>query len=396
MQRFNRASGGRRRSILKDVVVPTVGGAAIIVALTVGLEGCSGSAAAETAPATPVVTLVPEDIATVDRRELATGPIISGTLVARRHATVRAEVGGSVTAVYADRGTVVAAGAPLLRIDARSIADAWRAATIDVRTDEDALALARRRLTRSEALLAGGAISAEALEDSRQAVSSAEAKLAASQSRLAAATDAMAHTTVRAPFAGVVSARPVNTGDIIESGNVLFEVLDPTTMHVEASVPSAQISVVRVGSPVELTVTGYPGRTFTGRVERVNPAADAATRQVTVFIAIQNGDGNLVAGLFAEGRVVPSAGPALLVPEAAIERANGATAVVRLAGGRIERRAVVTGRLDADGSLIEIRSGLTLGDTVVIGVSRSLPTGMVAQIAAGKSRTPAAATPTAR
>ena len=80
--------------MVKDVVLPTMAGTAIVVALTVGLEGCGGSAAAEVPPAAPVVTLVPEDIATVDRRELATGPIISGTLTARRHATVRAEVGG--------------------------------------------------------------------------------------------------------------------------------------------------------------------------------------------------------------------------------------------------------------------------------------------------------------
>jgi membrane fusion protein (multidrug efflux system) len=173
-------------------------------------------------------------------------------------------------------------------------------------------------------------------------------------------------------------------------------VLDPTTMYLESAVPSAQIGIVRVGAPVVFSVTGYAGRTFTGRVERVNPAADATTRQVPVFIAIQNADGSLVAGLFAEGHVTPSAGPALLVPGAAIARSGGSPTVVRLAGGRIERRAVETGREGADGALIEIRSGLTLGDTVVLGVSRSLPSGTAARVAGSKAGGASVVPPTAR
>jgi RND family efflux transporter MFP subunit len=177
----------------------------------------------------------------------------------------------------------------------------------------------------------------------------------------------------------------VNTGDVVESGNVLFEVLDPTTMYLESSVPSADLEMVHVGAVVTFTVTGYADRTFRGRIERVSPAADVATRQVPVFIAIQNDDRRLVAGLFAEGRIAPTAGPALLVPGAAIERDKAVTSVVRFANGRIERRSVETGRQDTDGTVVEIRSGLTLGDTVLIGVSRSLPTGTAARVAGGKS-----------
>ena len=87
-----------------------------------------------------------------------------------------------------------------------------------------------------------------------------------------------------------MSARPVNTGDIVQSGDVLFEVIDPTTMYVEGTVPSAQLGMVRVGSPVTFTSPGIPNRTFAGRVERVNPAADPTTRQVPIFITIQNGE----------------------------------------------------------------------------------------------------------
>ena len=366
--------------------------AALIVATPLAIQGCGKSAAAET-PRIPVVaTIVTEDVATVERGEITNGPVITGTLTARRHATVRAEVGGVVLTALVDRGMTVTAGTPMLRIEDRALRDAEAAARSNVKTDEDALALAERRLTRSEKLVAGGAIAAEEAEDSRQALTSAESRLAASRAQLSAAIDALGRTVVRAPFAGVVSARPVNTGDVVQSGDVLFEVIDPTTMYVEGTVPSAQLGMVRVGSPVTLTVTGYQNRMFAGRVERVNPAADPTTRQVPIFITIQNTDGQLVAGLFAEGRVAPTTGPALLVPGAAVDRSGDSPTVVRLVGGHIERRPVQTGRQDRDGSIIEVRSGLTLGDTVLLGVARSLPTGTAARVAGGKT----AGTPTAR
>ncbi len=364
----------------------------LIAALTFAVQGCGRNAAAASPPAAPVVTLVAEDVATVESRELATGPIIAGTLTARTHATIRAEVGGTVVAMFADRGTTVAAGARLLRIEDRAIRDAQTSAAFDAATEEGALFLAARRLTRSEALLAGGAISSEEVEDVRHALATAQSKLVAAHARLSVATNTLERTVVRAPFAGVVSARPVNTGDVVESGAVLFEVLDPTTMYVESAVPSADLAMIHVGAPVAFTVSGYPDRTFKGRIERVNPAADPNTRQVPVFVAIQNTDRTLVAGLFAEGHVAPSTGPALIVPGAAVERTGGAAAVVRLTGGRIERREVETGRQDGDGTLVEIRSGLTLGDTVLLGVSRSLPTGTAARVAGGKTVT----TPTVR
>jgi len=379
MLRIQKAFTRATRRALR-VTLSTIAGAAILVALTVSTEGCGRNAAAEAVPATPVVTLLAEDIATVERRDMSHGPVISGTLMARRRATVRAEVGGSLTAVYADRGVAVAEGAPLLRIDGRALVDAQVAAASDVRTEEDALAIVERRLTRSEALLAGGAISADEVDDARQALTSAEAKLAASRARLSAANDALAHTLVRAPFAGIVSARPVNAGDIIESGNMLFELLDPTTMYVEGSVPSAELGSVHVGAPVALSVSGYSDRTFLGRIERVNPSADPTTRQVPLFVAIANGDGALVAGLFAEGRVGTNAGPTLLATDAAVDR-TGTASVVRFSAGRLERRAVQTGARDRNGTFVEIRSGITLGDTVVLGVSRSLPTGTAARVA---------------
>ena len=87
----------------------------------------------------------------------------------------------------------------------------------------------------------------------------------------------------------------------------MFRIIDPSSMRLEASVPSEDLSILRVGANVDFTVRGYD-RSFTGRIERIAPQADPTTRQVPIYVAIPNPGGRLVAGLFAEGRVVSQLG----------------------------------------------------------------------------------------
>ena len=298
---------------------------------------------------------------------MLSGPMISGTLAPQVQATVRAQVGGAVSATLAERGTRVAAGAVLARIDDHTQRAAQASALAELRTTEGAAVVARRRAERTERLFAAGAVSAEAAEDDRQGVAAAEGERAAAHSRLAAATQELAHATVRSPMAGVISARSVGAGDVVQPGAAMFEVLDPSSMRLEAAVPSAQLGALYVGAAVQFTITGYPGRAFTGRVERVSPAVDAATRQVPVLVTIDNRDGRLVAGLYAEGRIAAEERRAVLAPASAVDASSGRPAVLRVAGGRVTRVEVETGARYADQGEVEIVSGLVPGDTVVVG-----------------------------
>ena len=95
-------------------------------------------------------------------------------------------------------------------------------------------------------------------------------------------------------------------------------------MRLEASVPSDQLSAITIGATVNFQVRGYPGQTFAGRIERISPMADPVTRQVPIFVTIPNTQGRLVAGLFAEGRVVQEVKQALVVPLTAVNERAGA------------------------------------------------------------------------
>lgn len=270
----------------------TIGRAATAAAALLVLAACGKKDDATAArKVDDSVTLGPENVVVVQAQEIRTGPQLSGNLAAEREAQVRAQVGGQVLAVYADQGQRVSAGQALARIDASAITDAAASARTGVSSAQTSLEVARRNYERAQTLTQAGAMSQRDLESARAQLSQAQAAAANASSQQASAQKQLANTEVRSPIAGIVSARPVSTGDIVQPGGALFTVVDPRSMRLEASVPADQLGQLQVGSTVSFTVNGYPGRAFTGTVERISPAADPATRQVPVTVTIPNDGG---------------------------------------------------------------------------------------------------------
>lgn len=345
-------------------------GAAAALVLSTALAGCNGADAATDEAAAPVTVLVgPEAISIAGPTTLSSGPILSGTLVAERTAQIRAEVPGAVLQVFVDPGARVAAGTSLAKIDDRAINDAFLSARSGLTAAQTAADLAARELDRASKLLAAGAISDRDAENARRADLAARSMLDDARARLAAAQKQLDATNVLAPYAGVVSERAVNPGDIVTPGAPLFTVVDPGTMRLEAAVPAEELGQVRVGAPVRFSVTGYPGRTFEGRISNVNPSADPQTRQVRLFVRIPNAGNRLVAGLFANGRVASDSREALTVPLVAVDQRGLAPVVLRLKNGRTERVEVTLGARDEATERVEITAGLAAGDTVLVGAA---------------------------
>jgi RND family efflux transporter MFP subunit len=244
-----------------------------------------------------------------------------------------------------------------------------------VTSAQNAANVARRDEERSQRLAEAGAIAERELDGARQARIAAEAQLEDARARLSLAQRQLDNTQIRAPFAGLVSERAASAGDVMQPGSQMFTIVDPSSMRLEASVPAEALAALRVGDPVEFTVNAYPDRTFTGRVERINPAADAATRQVRIYVAIPNVGGRLVAGLFAEGRVATDARSAVVVPENAVDVRGIRPTVVRVKSGRAERVEVELGLEDDATERVEIRSGLAAGDTLLVGAALGVTPG---------------------
>jgi RND family efflux transporter MFP subunit len=218
------------------------------------------------------------------------------------------------------------------------------------------------------------------VERSRTGVATAEAAFADARARLVSAEEQLEKTTLRAPFGGVVSERAVSAGDVVQPGALLYTVVDPSSLQLEAAVPADRLREIAVGTPVEFTVSGYGNRRFQGRIDRINPVADPATRQVRMYVKIPNRDQGLVAGLFTEGRVESQRKRALAIPLTALDPQGTSSDVLRLQNARVDRARVELGIRDLAAEMVEVVSGLQLGDTVLLGSARGLPEGTVVRI----------------
>jgi RND family efflux transporter MFP subunit len=353
-----------------------INGALLVGVTLAAMTGCrrDNEASAEE-NSTPVVDVGVENIAIVQQTMLSVGPLLSGSLEPAREAEVRAEVAGTVVQSLADNGQAVQKGQLLARIDDTAIREQWLSARSMVTSAQNAANVARREEQRTQRLAEAGAVAERELDAARQARIAAEAMLEDARARLALAQRQVDNTQIRAPFAGLVSERAASAGDVVQPGSEMFTIVDPSSMRLEASVPSDALAALRVGDPVEFTVNAYPDRTFTGRVERINPTADPNTRQVRIYVAIPNVGGRLVAGLFAEGRVATDARSAVVAPRNAIDVRGLRPTAVRVKNGRAERVEVELGLEDDATERVEIRNGLAAGDTLLIGAALGVTPG---------------------
>ena len=358
------------------IAIPRTGSAVALLSV-LALAGCNRGADASPADAdaTPVITVGAENVAVVTMQTIQSGPSISGSLAAEKEATLRAEVAGPVVQTLVEAGQRVTRGQLLARIDESAIRDATLSARSALASAQSNATNASRELERARTLVAAGAIAQRDLEGAQNLNTAAQAQLAAARAQVAAAEKNLANTRITAPFTGVVAARQVSAGDVVAPGAALFTVIEPGSMRLEASVPAEQLASVRVGVPVSFTVSGYPGRTFVGRITRVNPVADPTTRQVRILATIPDPGSTLVGGLFAEGRVATESRPGLVVPSNAVNEKGVAPTAMRVKNGKVEAVTVQLGLRDIASETLEVRAGLAAGDTVLLGAAQGISAG---------------------
>ena len=336
--------------------------------------GSNVESAAVAPPKPAVVQLSAENITVARAGEISAGPTISGQLTPARKATVRAQVGGSIVALTVDRGQAVTTGAEIAKISSRDLDVAFESSGAAVKSAETALAVATSEVQRTEALVKGGALAARDLEQARNAAASADAQLAAAKARQRSTWQQLDDTSVKAPFTGIVSERSASLGDNVSPGTELLTIVDPSSMRLEALVPSDAIQQIRPGAKARFTIRGAAGE-FVGMVDRISPSADPVTRQVSIFISVPNAGGKLIAGLFAEGRVDVTTRKGIVVPLSAIDETGVAPTATRIRGDKAERVTVVLGPRRTDTEQVEVASGVSDGDVLIVGSAKSVAAG---------------------
>lgn len=335
------------------------------------VSGCGKSeraAKADTAETLQAVVLGAGDVTAAQRIDLITGVAVSGTLAPATDIRIGAPIGDVVEEMLVKEGQRVAKGQVLMRFRTTAV----RPMAVGA---ESRYKAARADYERMKNLLREGAVAERDLESAEAGMREAEAGWASAQKFLDEAT-------VRSPIAGTVAERLVQAGDRPGMGDPVMRVVDTRELEFEATITATDVALVKVGSPVVLDVTGYPHAAIEGRVARVNGAADPATRQVKVYVAVANGDGRMVSGLFASGQVVVKrVRQVVAVPSAAVRTEGGKTLVWLVVDGKTAVREVKIGLRDDSRDLTEIVSGLEPGAAVVSGPITGLTAGQPVQIA---------------
>jgi len=356
-----------------------------LAAMAAALWACGGGEAATPADSGVALELMlgASDVAAVVTASLREGVPISGALLAKVNITVGAPLAEQVAEMFVDEGVPVRRGQPLVRFRDEVLRAAAASAQAEVTRAQLAVRIAGADSARAEALLREGAIAPRDYDNALVGLEAARAQVALSQAQAASANDRLESATLRAPASGVVSERHVQAGDRVDFGAPVVNIVDTRVLQLEASVPAQALPALRVGREVTLVTTS--GDAVTGRIARINPTADPATRQVRLYVDVANGEGRLVGGLYVSGRaIVREVRDAVALPRRAVrvEGDDRATVVYAVRGGVIAKVPVQLGVEDAEQGLVQVVSGLAAGDLVVVGPVEGLADGTRVQVTA--------------
>ncbi len=292
------------------------------------------------------------ELAAVERRDIVRGYMASGTLEAIQSIEVRPTQSGVLAKTYVEEGDRVDADQMLARVDVKEL-------SLAAKRDKVAAANARRELDRLDELVAQQAASTQEIDQQRYAVAAAEASARLSRYQVSLGT-------VRAPFAGTITARLLDPGNYVTAADVVYELADLSVLELSVHVPEREAARVAIGAPVVLG--NLADAEFRGEVVRRAPVVDPLTG--TVKFTVHTGEERpetAVPGAFVRAFIELEAHrqvPAL--PQKAIVRNPDANFVYVIEDGKAMRKPVELGLEDVE--WVEISGGLAPGDRVVADV----------------------------
>jgi RND family efflux transporter MFP subunit len=336
----------------------------------------------------------------------------TGYVTARRQATVSTQITGTLTRVLIEAGDTVKAGQVIARLDDTALRATLNAAQAGVAAAQAQAAQAQAQLTQAQAdarrqneLLTTGMISRQAAEQARTAAATAAAGLEARRREVDAARAQLEQakvnydfTFVRAPFAGVVTEKAAQVGEIVSPLSAgggftrtgVGTIVDMDSLEVDVDVNEAYIGQVSPGMPAEAVLDAYPDWRIPAHVIAIIPAADRGKATVKVRVALEQKDGRIVPNMgvrvsFLKNKAAAptQALPGVLVPAAAVAQRDGRSVVFVVADGKAQQRAVTAAPHPGAADMRRVPQGLSSGETVVLSPPASLKDGDRVQTAQG-------------
>ena len=297
-----------------------------------------------------------------------------GSIAARRDAAVSVQgEGGRVTEVLVDPGQSVGKGQVLARIDRSVQVQQSAQLSASILSAQADAALADSELSRAQALVSKGFISKADIDRKTATRDGARARVAVAQAQLAESNARLSRLDVRAPAAGLVLARAVETGQVVSSGSgALFRIAEGGVLEMRAQVAEQDMARLRPGMPASVTPVGSTTE-YPGRVWLLDPVIDAVSRQGIARIALAYAPG-LRVGAFAKTRIAAGESSRPVLPQSAVQvDAKGSYVLVVGPGNKALRRAITVGDVGDQG--VAVATGLDGTERVVASAAAFLRAG---------------------
>ena len=325
------------------------------------------TAAAAAKPET-AIELVAGDLVEARERLLVQGLPVSGTLKAVHAVLLKARVAGELQGLQVREGDSVQAGQVIARIDPEEVQARLRQAQEQADAARTQIDIAQRQFNNNQALVDQGFISRTVLEASESSLRAAQSTHRAALAAVALARKGLDDTQLRSPMAGQIAQRLAQSGERVAIDTRIVEIVDLRQLELEAVLAASDSLAVRVGQSATLQIDGRAqGAPLQARVTRINPSAQAGSRGVLVYLALDPAPG-LRQGLFVQGMLDTGQQAQLSVPLSAVRTDKPAPYVQLVEHDRVVHRAVQPGpRGQAEGDTMVAVPGIAAGSLVLRG-----------------------------
>jgi RND family efflux transporter MFP subunit len=307
---------------------------------------------------------------------------LPGTLQGAMQSPVASRSAGYVKRLTKDIGARVEKGELLAEIESPEV-DQQLSGAIAARNQAAAsLELARATLARSEELRNSGMIPMQQLDERRSAEVQARANLAAADANVVRLRDLQGFKRVVAPFAGIITKRTAEVGDLVDAGGAkpLYVLTQTDPLKIYVDVPQASAALVKVGQKVTITQNESRARAFEGVVARTAGAIDPASRTMQVEVTVPNRDNAILPGAYVQVSLALAAGNGMTIPTNALMfRSDGVRVASVDAAGKVKLLPVKVGR--NYGPSVEVVQGISGKERLVMNPSDSLGDGDVVSVA---------------
>lgn len=370
--------------VFRYIVGTGIGLLAIVAVIVLNSTPTANSAEAKTGAAEPALLLVAADLVTVDTGSVAQGIRVTGTLEPLNRTTVNAQLSAVVDSVLVREGESVRKGQVLMRQNSADVAAQLQRAEAQLASARVELRLMEEYEAKKAALYEKKYLSEFDWSTAKGDTELKRSLVKIQEANVAIARKAVDDTAILAPIGGIVAERYVQPGSNVMPGQALMSLVDLSQLELAADIPARDINQIHVGGDVTFTVDGQPNRTFHGKVVRINPMANGGARTITLYARVDNRDGVLKGGMFANGRVVTgnaAKGKVLRIPAGAVRDIDGKRQVWVIRDNKLALQPVTLGIRDSGTGLIEVKQGLAAGERVILTNIGQRTTGMPVSVA---------------